>query len=146
MLCGVVAMTGGEAAKPATTVTAPPAAAAAAVTAGPVVVRDASGTRTRPMASAALLVRPLVITVPTRYAGQPANLVLWRRLADRREATPWISATAPVRGDGTLPIAGLAAGSYDFVVTFGDGGTAATFAANRVQVPGEVVLGDLPAR
>ena len=54
-----------------------------------------------------------VVTLPVGQARARGTMRLWRRLATGREAQPWLQFRGRVRGDGTIPIAGLAVGDYD---------------------------------
>src|SRR5687768_1119527 len=82
-----------------------------------VAVREASGRRHAAFPLAAFARNAFVVVVPPELAGRKVTMTIWRRLAGGREATPWLTLEPRVRADATLPIAGLAAGRYDLVVT-----------------------------
>lgn len=114
---------------------------------GPVVVREASGRRLRAVPAADWSASAFVVALPKAFAGQVATMTLWRRVDGVRERSPWLSLQPTVRGDATIPIAGLAAGSYDVVVSFGAGPARQSFAANGAQAPGDLALTEpAPAR
>ena len=96
------------------------------------VLQDASGTRSRPLDFANVPQQAFVITLPVALAGQRGHMVVWRRLAGAREATPWLTLQPRVRDDGTLPMTGLLAGRYDVELQFG----AQTFRGDDLQAPG----------
>lgn len=114
---------------------------------GTVVVREASGRRLRAVPVADWTAGAFVVALPKACAGQVATMTLWRRVDGARERSPWLSLQPTVRADSTIPIAGLAAGCYDVVVSFGTGPARQTFAANGAQVPGDLALTEpAPAR
>ncbi|MBL8732146.1 MAG: hypothetical protein JNN13_07230 [Planctomycetes bacterium] len=102
-----------------------------------VAVREASGSRSRPLALAATATRAFVVHLPG-HEGQRGEMTIWRRLDAGREATPWLTLRPKVRGDGSIPIAGLPAGRYDVEMVFGDGAAAERLAATAVDAPGSV--------
>lgn len=110
---------------------------------GSVAVLEAAGRRTEPMpvpvpapADAACVLR-----VPERHRGHRGELMLWRRIAGQREATPWLSLRPRVLADATIKLAGLATGSYDFEFRC-DG---ELLAADHAAVPGSIPLAPLLA-
>ncbi len=80
------------------------------------------------------------IEVPSTWAGRRGQMTVWRRIGGAREATPWLEITPRVRDDGTIPFLGLAAGRYDFELTFVDNGSTVLLTGNDAAVPGTVVL------
>jgi hypothetical protein len=107
-----------------------------------VVLREATGRRSEPRSWAALTKGALVVHLPRRYAGRTGQVTVWRH-GERN--TPQLAVAAPVRDDGSIPIAGLAAGDYDVQVSFGTGG-APVFAERGVVVPGDCTPAAAPAR
>jgi hypothetical protein len=125
---------------------APPPAAPQPVDAaagGPIaVVRDAAGTRSSPRPLAELTAGPLLVRVPgPRPAGRVA-VTLWRSHDGVPEQRPWLQFDAPVRADGTIAIAGLAAGTYDVRCELPHGAVAT---AAAVDAPGRCTLSLAPA-
>jgi len=104
----------------------------------PVVLRDAAGRRSEPLAWDSLVGSALVVKAPSQFAGADAALKVWRRVDGKVEAEAWLSFDARVRDDATIPIAGLPAGRYDVQVSFGSGAGAHT--AADVVVPGACSL------
>lgn len=100
-----------------------------------VAVLDAAGRRLGPVlvetAGAATIV------VPAGHDGERGAMTVWRRTGGHREATPWLDLRPRVRDDGTLSLAGLPAGRYDFELRFDDG---TTLGRNDAAVPGDVDL------
>lgn len=82
-----------------------------------------------------------VMAVPPAHKGQRGTMQVWRRTAQGREATPWLTLTPRVRTDATIPMAGLAAGRYDIELRFGD----VVLVAEDAGAPGNVVLVPLAA-
>lgn len=108
---------------------AAPAASAPAVL-GPVVAREASGTRSAPF----VLGRPdaFVLHLPQPWAGRRITL----RAARAGASEAWFTATPRVRADGSLPLAGLQPGRYDVELACGD----QLLRATALSAPGEHVL------
>jgi len=82
-----------------------------------VIVRDASGRR------AQLGLAPtqaLILSFPDELRGQRVTMQVFRRIDGEREVAPWLTLTPRVRADGTIPMAGMAAGDYVVEVTHGD--------------------------
>lgn len=79
-----------------------------------VMARDASGRR-QPLAFGPVS-QALILQLPEHFAGKNVHVTLWRRLDGSRESTPWIDMEPKVRGDATLPMAGIVPGSYDIQV------------------------------
>ncbi|MBZ0150708.1 MAG: hypothetical protein K8J09_04180 [Planctomycetes bacterium] len=102
-----------------------------------VTARDASGSRTRPLALSATAAKALVVDLQG-HEGQRGQMTIWRHLDTGREATPWLTLRPKVRGDGTIPIAGLLPGCYDIEVVFGEGAAAERLLANAAEAPGVV--------
>jgi hypothetical protein len=74
------------------------------------------------------------------HAGERGRMTIWRRFDTGREAAPWLQFEARVRDDGTISIAGLAAGHYDLTLELGDGNTARHARGENVEVPGRLRL------
>ena len=113
---------------------AQPAPAAAAPLAP--AAREASGRRQLEL-PLGLADGALVLVMPAERRGERVALTIWRRVGGAREAEAWLQGRPKVRADGTLPIAGLAAGHYDVEVRTDDG---RRFAANGVAAPARVQL------
>lgn len=111
-----------------------------------VVLRDATGRRTAPRPLATLQAGAFVVVLPASCRGQRGTLTLWRRTEQGREASPWLEFPAGGRDDGTVPIAGLAAGRYDVQFTVAIDGQQRTFDAASATAPGEVTLRAVEAR
>lgn len=82
-----------------------------------VIVRDASGRR------AQLGLAPtqaLILSFPDELRGQRVTMQVFRRIDGEREDAPWLTLTPRVRADGTIPMAGMAAGDYVVEVAHGD--------------------------
>jgi hypothetical protein len=107
---------------------------------GAAVVRDASGRRSGVVAVGVPTTNALVLELPPGWAGRRIDITIWRRLPDGREATPWLQFAPKVRACGTVPIAGLAAGSYDVAAVHTVGASAVTATADAVVMPGRAVL------
>ena len=97
-----------------------------------VVLQDATGRRTKPVSFAALTATALVVHLPATLAGRAAQITVWQHGA-RPVGSPWLQVEVDVGADGTVPIAGLAAGRYDVRATFASG---QSFAATEVAAPG----------
>lgn len=105
-------------------------------------VREAASRRSADEPVEIDFARAFVANLATTYAGERGTMRLWRRLPQGREATPWLTFRARVRDDGTLPIAGLAAGRYDVELRLDD----ALLVAENVTAPGTFVLQALTAQ
>ncbi len=105
---------------------------------GPVLVRDASGRRSRPVTLQTS--NALILALPRECAGQRVELTVWRRGAAGREAEPWLSAKPRVRDDALVPIGGQPAGRYDVEVVWTNGTDEQRRHAENVAVPGPVDL------
>lgn len=97
-----------------------------------VVLQDATGRRSKPVAFSALAATALLVRLPATTAGRTARIAVWQRGA-RPGGLPWLQVDVDVGADGTVPIAGLAAGRYDVRVSFASG---QSFAASDVAAPG----------
>jgi hypothetical protein len=106
----------------------------------PVVVRDASGNRSTLLSADLLTQAPFVLTLPAELVGQRCAMTLWRRLPGGREATPWLELRPRVRGDATIPIAGLTPGRYDLEVRADGDDVPFLLRADDVAAPGQVSL------
>lgn len=84
--------------------------------------------------------RAFVLALPSEFAGSRARCTLWRRTANGRDAAPWLAFTSTVRGDGTVPISGLAAGHYDVAVQLPHGGRDVQFAIDDALAPGRATM------
>lgn len=104
------------------------------------VLQDASGTRTAPRDLPAAR-EAFVLQAPASRAGQRGELVLWLCIDGGRDPRPWLTAKVRVREDGTLPMAGLQAGTYDVELRFPDG----TLTVCGACAPGSHLLLELPA-
>ena len=81
-------------------------------------VRDASGRR-QPFAWSTE--GALVLELPAEFAGQRVQMKVWRRVRGAREPAAWLTLRPRVGADGTIPMAGLAAGDYAVEVTSAHG-------------------------
>lgn len=115
-----------------------PVSAAVDVARGPVIVRDASGVRSKP--GKLPIENALVLHLPQECAGQRVTLSMWRQLDGVRETKAWLAATPRVRADAVLPIAGQPAGLYDLEVVYGSGTAATHLVRHGVVAPGTVDL------
>ena len=84
--------------------------------------------------------RAFVVALPSEFAGSRARCTLWRRTANGRDSAPWLAFTSTVRGDGTVPISGLAAGHYDVAVQLPHGGRDVQFAVDDAVAPGRATM------
>lgn len=106
--------------------------------------RDANGSL-QPLAfGPAARSQSLILDLSPDAVGANVTIRLWRNLAGTRDTAPWIQLQSIVRGDGTVPIAGLTPGRYDLeVVHLGEPSSV----VNGIQIPGEVRLAmPTPAR
>ncbi len=109
---------------------------------GLVVLRDAAGQRTGPVAFGSSLA--LVVSMPAECVNQRGVMTIWRRLDGAREREPWLVMRPRVRSDATVPIAGLSTGHYDLEMQFGDGEDGLRLLAPDAEVPGEVTMRRAP--
>lgn len=116
----------------------PGAPAEASAPMAEVAVLDAAGRRLGP--SEVDFGGAAIVALPAEYGGRRGRMTVWRRLDGRREATPWLDLRPRVRGDGTIPIAGLAGGRYDLELEFRDAAPVARFVATDAVVPGRIVV------
>jgi hypothetical protein len=109
---------------------------------GQVVLRDAAGARSQPVPIGALTAFALVVELPAAARGRRGTMTVFRRLDGVPQSEPWLTFAARARSDGTVPIAGLAAGCYDvrFVLPADADIGEQAFATTSVVVPGTAVL------
>ena len=107
-----------------------------------VVLRDAAGARSQPVPIGALTAGALVVELPVAARGRRGTMTVWRRSDGALPSEPWLTFAARARSDGTVPIAGLAAGCYDvrFVLAADAATGEQAFATTSVVVPGTAVL------
>lgn len=101
-----------------------------------VVLQDAAGRRSKPVAWSTLTATALVVQLPATTAGNTVQVRVWRhgaRSGAQSRSAPWLQVEVAVREDGTVPIAGLAAGRYDVRVSAAAG---QQFEAADVAAPG----------
>jgi len=129
VMARVVTLESGEAAPHTGTVEATSSRAVPAA-------REAIGPTLRvPLAATAVGTKQaFVLELPATLAGRRVETRVWRG-GEAHRGEPWLQFTSTVRPDGTVPIAGLAAGRYDVEVQDPAGGT---FGLRSVAAPGRV--------
>ncbi len=103
-----------------------------------VVLRDASGTRTRPLPLS--FDGALVVQLPAGAARQQVDFELRRYLPNAEEPGLCSHGSPRARADATIPILGLPAGRYALEVTWVEDGVEREIARDDVTVPGSVDL------
>lgn len=98
--------------------------------------QDASAGHLRvPLAATAVgSAQAFVLELPATLAGRRVETTVWRA-GDAHAGEPWLRFSSTVRSDGTIPVAGLAAGRYDVEVHDPAGGS---FGLRSVAAPGRV--------